>query len=232
MQPKVSSHKYHRNAASGHTLIELLVSIFMTSIVLAMLVSLMQTSVTVKEEGSLETEAQQGLRGLISIVTQELRQAGACLSTTGPFIALTGVDNSSQDTLTLRIGKVSPTTMLCAIGTAQAAAVGDTSITVDDASKFQAGDRLYIKESAATGFYNGVASVNTGGNILTLTSALANALPAGAGVYAIEERTYSIGTVNGPADADGFPRWWHGMAVGVWGRDVRCPVLPRALHAQ
>ena len=70
MQPKVSSHKYHRNAAGGHTLIELLVSIFMTSIVLAMLVSLMQTSVTVKEEGSLETEAQQGLRGLISIVTQ------------------------------------------------------------------------------------------------------------------------------------------------------------------
>src|SRR4249920_3144506 len=99
MQPKVSSRKSHRNVVGGHTLIELLVSIFMTSIILAMLTSLMQTSVTVKEEGSLETEAQQGLRGLVSMVTQELRQAGACLSTTGPFIALTGADNSTQDTL-------------------------------------------------------------------------------------------------------------------------------------
>ena len=131
------------------------------------------------------------------MVTQELRQAGACLSTTGPFLALTGIDNNSQDTLTLRIGKVSPATLLFAIGTAQAAAVGATSITVDDASRFQVGDRLYLKESNATGSYNGVAGVNTGGNILTLTGPLANALPTGAGVYAIEERTYTIGTVNG-----------------------------------
>src|SRR4029453_14414219 len=197
MQPKVSSRKYRRNAVSGHTLIELLVSIFMTAVILAMLTSLMQTSVTVKEQGSLETEAQQGLRGLVSIVTQELRQAGACLSTTGPFIALTGTNNNSQDTLTLRIGKVSPATLLCSVATAQAAAVGVTSITVDDTSKFQVGDRLYIKESSATGSYNSVAAVDTAGNTLTLTSALASALLAGAGVYAIEERTYSIGTVNG-----------------------------------
>jgi len=210
----------------------LLVSIFMTSIILAMLTTLMQTSVTVKEEGSLETETQQGLRGLISMVTQEIRQAGACLSSTGPFIALTGTDNSNQDILTLRIGKVSSATMLCAVATAQAAVVGATSITVDDASKFQLGDRLYIKESNATGSYNAVMAVNTGGNTLTLTSPLANALPAGAGVYAIEERTYSIGTVNGQptlmVSLDGGTSW--PLVFGVETFDVQYYLGPCTLN--
>ena len=233
MQLKVSSRTFRRNAVSGHTLIELLVSIFMTGVILAMLTSLMQTSVTVKEQGSLETEAQQGLRGLVSIVTQELRQAGACLSTTGPFIALTGTDNNSQDTLTLRIGKVSPATLLCAVATAQAAAVGATSVTVDDASKFQVGDRLYIKESNATGLYNSVAAVDTGGNTLTLTSALASALLAGAGVYAIEERTYSIGTVNGlptlMVTLDGGMAW--PLVLGVETFDVQYYLGPCTLNS-
>jgi Tfp pilus assembly protein PilW len=184
---------------TGHTLIELLVAILMTSIVLAMLTSLMRTSVTVREQGNLETEAAQGLRGLVSMVTQELRQAGACLSTgIGPFIALTGVDNSSQDTLTLRMGKVSPATMQCAIATVQAvAAVGATSIAVDDASKFEIGGRLYIRESNATGSYYGVLTVDTAANTLILAQPLVNALPVGAGVYAIEERTYSVAMING-----------------------------------
>ncbi len=232
MQPKVSSRKCHPNAERGHTLIELLVSIFMIGIVLAMLTSLMRTSVTVKEEGSLETEAQQGLRGLISMVTQELRQAGACLSTTGPFIALTGTDNSNQDSLTLRIGKVTPATLLCAVATAQVAAVGATSITVDEASKFQVGDRLYIKESNATGSYNKVTAVNTGANTLTLTSALANALPVGAGVYAIEERTYSIGTVNGQPtllmSVDGGTAW--PLVSGVETFDIQYYLGPCTLN--
>lgn len=233
MQRKVSSRKYPRSTVAGHTLVELLVSIFMTGIVLAMLTSLMQSSVTVKEEGSLETETQQGLRGLISMVTQELRQAGACLSTTGPFIALTGIDNNRQDTLTLRIGKVSPATLLCAIGTAQAAAVGATSITVDDASRFQVGDHLYIKESNATGSYNSVAGVNTGGNTLTLTDALVNALPEGAGVYAIEERTYTIETVNGQptlmVSLDGGTPW--PLVFGVETFDVQYYLGPCTLNS-
>jgi type II secretory pathway component PulJ len=78
MQPKVSSRKYRRNAVSGHTLIELLVSIFMTGVILAMLTSLMQTSVTVKEQGSLETEAQQGLRGLNRTTRHSYTQAAIC----------------------------------------------------------------------------------------------------------------------------------------------------------
>lgn len=233
MQRKVSSQNSPRNLAAGHTLIELLVAIFITSIVLAMMTSLMQTSVTVKEEGSLETETQQGLRGLISMVTQELRQTGACLSTTGPVISIAGTDNSSQDTLTLRIGKVSPTSMLCAIGTAQVAAVGATSITVDDASKFQVGDRLYLVESNATGSYNGVANVDTAGNILTLTDPLANALPTGAGVYAVEERTYTIGTVNGlptlMVAIDGGTSW--PLVLGVETFDVQYYLGPCTLNS-
>jgi Tfp pilus assembly protein PilW len=199
MKPKVSSRKLLRSAGSGHTLIELLVAIFMTSIVLAMLTSLVRTSVSVKDQGGLETEAAQGLRGLVSMVTQELRQAGACLSTgIGPLIALTGTDNSGQDTLTLRIGKVSPVTLQCAIATVQTAtAVGATSIVVDDASRFEDGGRLYIRESNATGSLNGVLTVDTATNSLTLAQPLVNALPVGAGVYAIEERTYSVATISG-----------------------------------
>ena len=196
MRRTLSSLNSPHNPDCGHTLIELLVVIFITGVVLAMLTSLMQTSVTVKEQGSLETEAQQGLRGLLSVMTQELRQAGACLSTTGPMIALSGIDNSDQDTLTLRIGKVSSSTLQCAVAAANAAVSGATIITVDDASKFRAGDRVYI-ESAGTGQYNAVASVDSGGNTLTLVNALSAALLASAGVYAIEERTYALATVSG-----------------------------------
>ena len=52
---------------------------------------------------SLETETQQGLRALLGLVTQELRQAGACLPQNGQFITLDGFDGGSQDRLTLRI---------------------------------------------------------------------------------------------------------------------------------
>jgi len=233
MQRKVFLRKSHPNPAAGHTLIELLVAIFMTSIVLAMMTSLIQTSVTVKEEGSLETEAEQGLRGLVSMVTQELRQAGACLSSTGPFIALTGVDNSTQDILTLRIGKVSPTTLLCAVGTAQAAVIGATSITVDDASKFQVGDRVYVKESNATGFYNSVVNVNTAGNMLILQTGLVRPLPMGATVYAVEERTYTIATINGQPtltlSIDGGTAW--PLVQGVEVFDVLYYLGPCSLNS-
>jgi type II secretory pathway pseudopilin PulG len=197
MQRRVFLPKFQVKAVVGHTLVELLVAIFISGVVMAMITTLMRTSVSTREKGGLETEAQQGLRGLISMVTQELRQAGACLSTTGPFIALTGTDNSDRDTLTLRLGKVNATTLLCVVATASAAASGATSIQVDDVSGFQVGDRLYIRESNATGSYNSVTAIDTNAKTLTLTTALANAFTAGAGVYAIEERTYAVGTING-----------------------------------
>ncbi len=196
MQHRVSLPKFRNRAAAGHTFVELLVAIFISGVVMAMITTLMQTSVATKEQGGLETEAQQGLRSLTSMVTQELRQAGACLLSSGPFIALSGTNNSETDTLTLRIGKVNPTTLLCVIATASAAASGATSLQVNDASGFQAGDRIYILNSG-TGSYNTVTAVNTGSNTLTVGTALASALTAGAGIYPIEERTYAITTMNG-----------------------------------
>jgi len=197
MQHRVFLPESQNKAAVGHTLVELLVAIFISGVVMAMITSLMRTSVTTREKGGLETEAQQGLRSLISMVTQELRQAGACLSTTGPFIALAGTNNTDQDTLTLRMGKVNPTTLLCVVASANSAASGATSVQVDEVSGFQVGDHLYIKESNATGTYNRVTAINTGTKTLTLSTGLASVLSAGAGVYAIEERTYALGTLNG-----------------------------------
>lgn len=197
MQHRASLPKFRKiKAAVGHTLVELLVAIFISGVVMAMITTLMRTSVATKEKGGLETEAQQGLRSLISMVTQELRQAGACLLSSGPFIALSGTNNSDKDTLTLRIGKVNSSTLLCVIATANAAASGATSLQVNDVSGFQVGDRIYIRESG-TGRYNTVTEVNTGTNTLTIGTALSSALAAGAGVYPIEERTYAVTTING-----------------------------------
>ncbi|MBM4258988.1 MAG: hypothetical protein FJ147_24190 [Deltaproteobacteria bacterium] len=235
MQRKASSQKYHRNAAAGHTLIELLVSIFMTGVMLAMITSLMQSSMTVKHGGSLETEAQQGLRGLLSMVTQELRQAGACLTTGGPFVALAGVDSTSQDTLTVRIGKVSPLTLQCVQTNANTAAIGATAITVDDASAFQAGDLVYIRESPATGHINTITAVDVAGKQLTLATGLPTAFPPAPGqaaVYAIEDRTYSIATVSGQPtlmiSVDGGTPW--PMVSGVEVFDVLYYLGPCALN--
>ncbi len=185
------------SSTAGFSLIELLVSLFIASVMLTSMAGFFSMSVATRHNMGEQAEAAQGLRALLSTVTQELRQAGACLTQVGgQFIALDGEDNGLQDSLTLRIGRVDRNTRLCVFDTlSETANVGDTSVKVGDATKYQAGDIVYITPNSSSGEFYTVADAV--GKTLTLTSPLVDlnaAYGVGVGVYALEERTYAVDT--------------------------------------
>lgn len=176
--------------ARGYTIVELLVGLVLTSVLLSLLVRDFGFTSRTREEMEQLLEAQQGLRAALSAVTQELRQAGACLPRTGEVIALAGTDNEGSDTLAVRIGKVT-TNLVCirTVVTATADA-GSSVLTVQDTTGFEAGDSIYLRNTTGGGWFFELAQVT--GSSLTLDEALEEEISPGAGVFAVEERVYSL----------------------------------------
>lgn len=140
----------------------------------------------------MQTEAQQGLRALLGIVTQELRQAGACLPSTGPFIGLNGSNSGTQDSLTIRIGQVDRDTLACVQGSLSvAAAQGATTVTVTagQGSLFADTALIYITDGANGEFHPLTATTATS---LTFAGGLTRSYAIASGVYGVEERIYAI----------------------------------------
>jgi prepilin-type N-terminal cleavage/methylation domain-containing protein len=180
---------------AGFSLIELLVTLFLASMMLTLMTGFFQANVVTRQKMSLQTEVQQGLRALFEMVTQELRQAGACLPQQGQFIALDGSDGGDQDSLTLRIGKTDPDTLVCAkAGTTADAASGETVLTVapGDGDLFAEAKLVYVTPNGANGAFYPVASTTS--TSITLDEGLAGAHPAGTGIYAVDERVYTVET--------------------------------------
>src|SRR4051795_8487314 len=144
------------NSTGGFSLIELLVTLFIAGIMLSSTASFFSMNVATRQNMGMVTEAQQGLRALLGIVTQELRQASACLPSTGLFIALNGINNGTQDSLTVRIGQVDRVTLACVQGALSAAAAkGATtvSVTAGQGSLFADTTLMYITDGANGEFH-------------------------------------------------------------------------------
>lgn len=187
-----------RNSTAGFSLVELLVSMLISGMMMAVTAGYFQTVVANRHNTTLTAEAGQGLRSLIQDVTQELRQAGACLTQLGQFIALDGSDNGSRDSITLRIGRTNPATGRCiqsAIPIGSGVNAGATVVTVADASLFPVGQQVYV---VTPNNVNGDFYVVTGasGTSLTLNKPLVayGGAPSyeGGGVYPFDERKYAI----------------------------------------
>lgn len=186
---------HHRWASAGFTLIELMVSLLIAGIMLALTASFTQTTVAARHNTSLTMEADQGLRSLLQVVTQELRQAGACLPQNGTFVTLAGVNNGTTDSLTLRIGQTNKTTLVCVrTGTATPTAAGGTTLTVPngDGLRFVETDMVYVLPPGSEGAFYTVESTST--TTITLNETLPTLHPAGTGIYAVDERTYAVDT--------------------------------------
>lgn len=179
----------------GYTLVELLVGLLLSAMLLALLARDFGFSARTKSEMEDLLETQQGVRAALSALTQELRQAGACLPRTGDVVALGGTNNGTTDSLTVRIGKTT-TDLVCirTVSTASAA-VGQTYVTVQTTSGFKVGDWVYLRDSAGAGDSFTVASIGT--NRLNLNGSFDRIYASGSGVYAVEERRYSISTAIG-----------------------------------
>jgi prepilin-type N-terminal cleavage/methylation domain-containing protein len=175
----------------GYTLVELLVSMLLSAVVMSVAARDFGFSVRARQDLDLLVETQQGLRAAVGAITQELRQAGACLPTTGDFVALDGEDDGTNDRLTVRIGRVRSDNLVCIRTLVTADAVAGTSIlTVEDSSGFTSGEWIYVRGTSGSGKSYRVLSVTA--STLVVAGALDADYLAGSGVFAIEERTYTI----------------------------------------
>lgn len=192
MQHEVSTRKLLRNKnTAGFSFIELLLAMFISSIMLVVMTGFVRKNVGTQFDMGLQSEAAQGTQALQSMVSQEVRQAGACLPTAGPFIALAGVDNGTLDTITARIGKTSATTGRCINPNLTAdAAQGATTVQLPSTDDFTVGGRVYV-----TNLINGDLNTVVSKTATTLSLAVPLSVPYpknSSTVYAIDERTYKV----------------------------------------
>jgi len=171
-------------------------TLLVSSILMTAIAGFFRAAIGVRQNMGGETEAQQGVRAMISVLTQELRQAGACLPRVGQFVALAGVNNGTTDSLTLRMGRVNTTTLLCIQPWTTAAVTGGTTLQVSSTAGLQVDDLLYILPAGGNGIYRKIQAIS--GNTLTLGVALTAGVtyPINTTVYAIDERTYAIDNSN------------------------------------
>lgn len=186
------------NSVAGFSLVELLVSMFVSGMMMTITAGYFQTVVAKRHNTELTAEAGQGLRSLIQDITQELRQAGACLTQLGQFIALKGSNNGTRDSLTLRIGRTNPDTGRCiqaGIPLGSGVSAGSMTVKVPDASIFSIGQQVYIvtPNNVNGDFY---VVLGASGTTLTLNKPLVNfggsSSYEGGGVYPFDERTYAV----------------------------------------
>lgn len=137
-------------------------------------------------------ETQQNLRAAIDLLSRELRLAGACLPTAGPvnIRPLTGADNGTTDTITVRAN------VRCAIGSLTGAvAAGATVLVLDTVAEFVPGMQIYVLHAdTTTGEYAQVNSVDQTANRLTLQAPLNQGYPKDSSVYGAEAQTFAIGS--------------------------------------
>jgi prepilin-type N-terminal cleavage/methylation domain-containing protein len=193
MQSAPFIHKCKPRLDAGFSLIELLVSLFISSVMLTLMTGFFRATVNVRHDMGLQTEAQQGLRALFEMVTQELRQAGACLPQQGQFIILDGVDSGGVDSLTLRIGRTDETLRCIAVSTITTVNSSTLPLTAGDGDLFAGADLVYVTPDGATGDFYRVTAHNS----TSITLDRSGNFPAHSGIYAIDERVYQVETIDG-----------------------------------
>jgi type II secretory pathway pseudopilin PulG len=176
--------------------VELLVSMLLSGIAIGVVARDFSHSVHTRVDMDQVAEAQQAMRAAMSFVSQEVRQAGACLPELGDFVALEGTDGGDRDSLTLRIGRADEDSLVC-VRTILTATSGETdsTLTVQDTTGFEAGRYIYVTRAAGNGDTFKIAAVSS--NQITVNGQLGAEFIAGGGVYAIEERSYEIQELDG-----------------------------------
>ena len=181
-------------AERGFTAIETLVALVVTSVAIALTMSLLLAgSGHVREQGK-ELETSQGARAVLDLLMRELRLGGACLPVTGQFISLAGAHSSSGDEITIRTGLTRADLSCIRAATTAMAPVSTSTLLVDDSGGFAAGMRVYLRHPDGSGTYTRLESVDAATRELTLVAPLGSQFPPTTGVYAIGERRFLLGT--------------------------------------
>src|SRR5262249_41023493 len=153
---------------AGYSLIELMVGIGVLATTMATTTGLFIASRNFMMDQELQLETTQAARATLDMMVRDLRLGGACLPVNGDFVSVDGTNNSTQVEIIARTGLIRPG--LSCVGTAitavGGAAQGDQTITVGRADGFEAGMRGYIRNTAGTGEFFKVTSVDKNNNII------------------------------------------------------------------
>lgn len=176
----------------GGTLLELLVAVTVTTAAIAATTGFLSASRRTVTAQELTLEASTNLRNVIDVLVRDIRLAGACLPTTGDFVALDGSDNGNKDEIWIRTGLVKPDMACVRTATTQDITAAASAIPVETVEGFSAGTRAYIRSPTGIGEYFDVTGVDSTNKRILKSGTFATAYASGSGVYAIDERRYFV----------------------------------------
>lgn len=184
---------------SGFTLVELLISLVIFLIVGQMMVQSFGLQAKFRRDVEVRSEMDQGLKAALDEITRDVRIAGACLPKQPLFVPIAGANNGTTDTLTVRTGLVTANTTCPSTRLSSALNGGGTVLSVDDVSGFTVDGMGYLAQGSLAGEFFHVTAVSgtSGAGTITTDSTISQNHIAGSGVWALEQRTYSVGTTNG-----------------------------------
>ncbi len=175
----------------GQSMIEVLVAMMLSTVALTISARDFGYYVHHRHDMTLLAETQQAADSSMTFLTQELRQAGACLPGLGNFITLDGEDNGDHDSLTLRIGITDDYSLQCNRTILKARALQNTSeMKLESTAGFEVGQWLYLIKNTGYGQFFKIVSVE--GQWVTVDGTFKRNFGRNSGVYAIEERVYEI----------------------------------------
>jgi len=206
------------------SLLELIVGVGMTGIALGASVAFASTSMKLLRQNHLRVEVKQALRASGDSIVRDLRLVAACLPQNGAFIALDGDNAGTTDSLTIRTGFADDDLSCIATTVAVLHGGGSTAITVDNASGFGQARLGYLRHLDGDGEFFIIADVDPVANVITRATGADRDYPVGSGVFAVDERTYTLDNT-GP----GAPRLTLDVdragatpfAVGISALDIR-----------
>ena len=175
----------------GFSLIEILVTLVIMGMITQALVSFFITSARLRSVADIRMETHQAVAATMDTLARDIRLAGICFPSNGQFVSLGGVDNGTQDAITIRLGNTVNESCVQTALSADAAA-GANTLSLASAQGFAVGSVGYVTNGSVGDFFT-VTGIS--GSDLTTNATWARAYPAASsGVYAMQEHIYRVNT--------------------------------------
>jgi prepilin-type N-terminal cleavage/methylation domain-containing protein len=175
----------------GFTLVEILVTLVLMGLITQGLVSFFMTSSRLRAIADIRLETHQAVSATMDSLARDVRLAGSCFPSNGQFVSLAGVDNGTEDAITIRLGNTSNQSCVQTALSADAA-TGGNALNLTSGQGFAAGSVGYVTNGSDGDFFTVKA---VAGTVLTTDGAWSRDYPAASSsVYAMQEHIYRVNT--------------------------------------
>lgn len=181
----------------GFTFIEMLVALLLMASISAGLVSFFTTSSRTRTIADIRLETHHAVSATMDTLARDIRLAGTCFPPNGQFVSLGGVNNGTQDLITIRLGNT--TNQTCIESTLAAGAdarSGDNTLNLASAQGFTVNTAGYVTNGSNGDFFKITA---VAGTVITTDATWSRVYPAASSaVYAMQEHVYKVNTTIDP----------------------------------